>query len=342
MNPALPPPPVPWYTHPRFNRIKRALTPTSSSFSEASTPSPPPIRKLINAVYYPNWRVYLNRPPSSMPLTLISHIFYAFLHVDAEGTIIPSDEYADTQISVDSTNGLLSSLPTLKAMNPHLKIILSIGGGGRGSANFAAIAMDSKKAERFAESARVVVDEYELDGIDLDWEHPDSPALGYAYLQLLHRLRSRLPRPRYILTSALPAGEWALQNIPLAETSSVLDLINLMAYDFTGPWTPKSGHHARLYSPRNSADGENGISGDAAVRYLQSRGVPSEKILLGIPAYGRSFLGCRDVAETPTGHGGDEGTFEFRELPRPGASEHVDLVAVAAYCVGGDGGFVTY
>ncbi len=34
--------------------------------------------RVINAVYYPNWRVYRGQPPSSMNLKFISHIFYAF------------------------------------------------------------------------------------------------------------------------------------------------------------------------------------------------------------------------------------------------------------------------
>lgn len=45
MNSALPPPPVPWYTHPKFDLIRRTLTPTST-YSGVSTPSPEPIRKL--------------------------------------------------------------------------------------------------------------------------------------------------------------------------------------------------------------------------------------------------------------------------------------------------------
>lgn len=193
--------------------------------------------------------------------------------------------------------------------------------------------------ERFADACVALVNRYELDGIDIDWEHPSSHALGGAYYQLLLLLRAKLPRPRYILTSALLAGEWALQYIPLAESAAVLDLFNLMAYDFTGPWTARSGHHARLYSPRGDP---KETSADAAVKYMQSRGVPSDKILLGIPAFGRSFLGASDVDQPYHGHGGQEGTFEFRDLPRPGATEHVDLVEGAAYCVGGDGGFVSY
>ena len=70
--------------------------------------------------------------------------------------------------------------------------------------------------------------------------------------------------------------------------------------------------------------------------------VPAKQILLGIPVYGRSFLGTTRPGQHHSGHAGEEGTFEYRDLPRPGTTEHYDLDAAAAYCVGGDGGFVSY
>ena len=112
-----------------------------------------------------------------------------------------------------------------------------------------------------------------------------------------------------------------------------------MAYDFSGPWTQVTGHQAQLFAPEKQPEG---ASGRAAISYMYHQGVPLKRILLGIPVYGRSFLGASDVDQHYYGHGGQEGTFEYRDLPRPGAQEvhHADCVAVAS--VGGDGGFVSY
>lgn len=151
-----------------------------------------------------------------------------------------------------------------------------------------------------------------------------------------------MPAPQYTLSSALPAGEWALQHINLAHASYYLDMVNLMAYDFSGPWVPKCGHQAQLYTPQIPHCAEAAISCHSAVSYMVRQGVPQNKIVLGVPAYGRSFTGTHGVGHSYSGQAGEEGTFEYRELPRPGAQEHVDEQVGAAYCIGGDGGFVTY
>lgn len=175
-----------------------------------------------------------------------------------------------------------------------------------------------------------------LTGHLVDWEHPESPSQGMDYVHLLSRLRAGFPSP-YVLASCLPAGEWALRNIDLGKASRFLDLLNIMAYDFAGPWTNESGHHAQLYGSSKSP-----TSCQSAVSYVLGQGVESRKLLLGVPTYGRSFLGASKPGQRYKGSGGEEGVFDFKDLPRPGAKEGVDDKVGAAYCVGGDGGFVSY
>ena len=176
----------------------------------------------------------------------------------------------------------------------------------------------------------------------VDWEHPSDPKQGQHYVQLLSAVRKSLPAPKYMLTSALPAGEWALKNIDLAQAWPKLDLINLMTYDFSGPWADSCGHHAQLYTPKDPHNDAARLSCSSAVAYLTSKGVPAARILLGIPTYGRSFLGATNVGDRFSGAGGEEGTFEYKDLPRPGSVLHFDEVAGAVYSIGGEGGFVTF
>ncbi|KAF2807043.1 chitinase 1 precursor [Mytilinidion resinicola] len=317
--------------------LSRQRPPTSLSPS-----CPPPVNMYFNGVYYPNWRIYKNQPPSSLNLDVISHVFYAFAWVKTDGTIYLSDEWADSQIDVDGVKGCLNAFAALKKKYTVLRVILSVGGGGKGSETFAEAARTPASRERFAQTARDLCIQYNLDGIDIDWEHPADPQQGNDYVQLLATLRAFLPAPRFTLSSALPAGEWALRNINLANAAQYLDLINLMSYDFSGPWVKACGHHAQLYTPQVPHNDDASISCHSAVAYILKQGVSPNKLLLGVPAYGRSFLNTHGVGHPFSGTAGEEGTFEYKDLPRPGTQELVDEQVGAAYCVGGDGGFITY
>lgn len=83
-----------------------------------------------------------------------------------------SDEWADSQMPVDGTEGCLRSFTQLKVQYTDLKVILSVGGGGKGSENFAQVARNPEKVENFVTSARQLVDQFQLDGIDSKLPHP--------------------------------------------------------------------------------------------------------------------------------------------------------------------------
>lgn len=246
----------------------------------------------------------------------------------------------------------------LKTQHPNLKILLSVGGGG-GSQNFAQLAAQKDSRVRFASSARDFCNKYGFDGIDckflcassssltsdscdtVDWEHPSNPEQGSDFVKLLRALRQSLPH--HVLTTALPAGEWCLRNIDVKEASHILNFINVMCYDFSGSWTEMSGHQAQLYAPKSPHNAFAKRSGHSAMTYFLSKGVDSRKLVLGIPAYGRSFLGVDGIGQKFTGHGGEAGgTLEYKTLPQTDAQEFVDHNVVAAYCLGGDAGFVSY
>lgn len=171
----------------------------------------------------------------------------------------------------------------------------------------------------------------------VSWQYPSTPQQGADFIALLAAVRVHLPEDRFGLTAALPANESALQHIDLAAAAGYLDFINLVTYDFYGPWSPTSGHHAQLYAmSRTEPSGSSGVS------CLISKQVPPKKILLGIPTIGRSFLSASRPGQPFTGCGGQDGTFEYNQLPRSECTEVTDKRRVAAQCVGGDGGFVTY
>lgn len=67
---------------------------------------------------------------------------------------------------IDGTNGCIRAFTQLKPQYSKMKVILSIGGGGKGSENFALVAQSQSRLATFVRTARELVDQFGLDGID--------------------------------------------------------------------------------------------------------------------------------------------------------------------------------
>ncbi|KJR89349.1 chitinase [Sporothrix schenckii 1099-18] len=295
---------------------------------------PPP---LVNAVYYPSWRVYKDIPPSSLRLDKISTIFYAFAIPQPDGSLGFLDEYADAQIDVDAEHGCLDALAGVKRDNPHVRTVLSIGGGA-GSGAFAQIASTATGRTAFAQAARAWVHRYSFDGIDIDWEHPASPAEGRDYVLLLQACRAVLPSPQYLLATALPVDPSVLGRLDVRGVAALVDHINLMCYDFAGPWSTSAGHHAQLLAPPHLPSAQSGV------QYLLDRGVPPQRILLGIPAYARVFWDARyegdsfqkGATDDDDDDEKEETEMDYRDVPTEWKQQgvlHVDPSRAAAWAV---------
>ncbi|KAI1393197.1 glycoside hydrolase family 18 protein [Hypoxylon trugodes] len=304
----------------------------------------PSNRSFVNAVYYPSWRVYKGLPPSTMQLDYINRIYYAFVRLNSDGSLRFLDEFADCNKEVDGEKGCLGAIAKLKRQRPGLQTLVSVGGGS-GSAEFPDVAADPKRRATFADSCRQFVDQYEFDGVDLDWEHPTTAEEGENYLALLNDLRDVLPSSQYLLATALPTGEYCLKHINVKAAAQLLDTLNLMAYDFNGPWTDVSGHHAQLLPPpgrKDEVDPALRNSCHIGVDRLLSRGFPASKIVLGVPVYARSFAGARDVGQSFT----SATELDYNDLPRHwirSASVNPNVAAASYIDDGREGkGFVSF
>ncbi|CAK7216387.1 hypothetical protein SCUCBS95973_002795 [Sporothrix curviconia] len=290
-----------------------------------------------NAVYYPSQAVYSGLTPANLNYSCINLVYYAFASVSDTGHL--GNEYVDVNMACDGARGALGSLLHLKQQHPHLQVVVSIGGSACAS-TFAGVAANPVFRDNFARSALGLIEASGVDGVDISWTFPADAQQAADFASLLAQVRMYLGEDNYYLTATMAAGKESLRMLDLPSIASYVDLINLAAYDYYGFWSAASGHHAQLY-----AVGKDESSGASSVQYLMSHGVPSKKILLGIPLYGRSFVG---PATTGPGQpftafaGNEDGTFEYHSLPRPGTHEHVNKRVVGAQCIGGDGGFVSY
>ena len=253
---------------------------------------------------------YVTSWNSDMPdPSLITHINYAFGHV------------------TDSQNGIridnpdrLKRLVALKKQNPELKVLLSIGGWGSG--NFSEMAASTTKREWFAKDCLRVIRDYDIDGIDIDWEYPTSSAAGISsspndkanFTFLMRDIRNAIGS-KYLLTfaSSATAGYITLRNV-----MPYVDFVNIMSYDMGYG----GGHNAGLY-PSNIV---GSLSTSGAVTAHLKAGVPAEKLVLGIPFYGR--------------YANDEFVYYKDIKLRDGETAKWDEVGMVPYVVDRNGKFV--
>jgi chitinase len=222
----------------------------------------------------------------------LTHINYAFADID-KGKIV-------MRLKTDSLN--LVTLVGKKAQNPDLKVIISIGGWAW-SNWFSDAALTPESRSEFAGSAINLMQKYRLDGIDLDWEYPGQigedngfrPEDKQNFTLLLKEIRRELDElgaksdKHFLLTIATGGDQAYIDHTELGETQKYLDFINIMTYDFYSGLDSTTGHHANLNDSKQAPTLSKSVQ--ASVERHLTAGVPANKIVLGIPFYGRMWKG---------------------------------------------------
>ncbi|CAH7672518.1 family 18 glycoside hydrolase [Phakopsora pachyrhizi] len=309
---------------------------------------------MVSATYFVNWAIYARSHfPWQVPMDSLTHVFYAFANVRPEsGEVYLTDSWADEQIHWadrgDSWNdqgnnlyGCFNQFRQLKQKHRNLKLLLSIGGWTY-SSNFAPGTDSPEKRAKFSSSALGLLEDYGLDGLDIDWEYPTSDKEADQLVQLLKHMRkdldshqkSKKDKNPYLLTIAAPCGPQHFRQLHLKQMSQYLSFINLMAYDYAGSWDTIAGHQANLRLPNSEAVNQGNFSTVAAVNYYLEQSVPARKIVIGMPLYGRSFLNTKGIGHSYNGVGQgnwESGIYDYKSLPKDNCKLMVDKKAIGAY-----------
>lgn len=228
--------------------------------------------------YYPGYEQFDQR---NIPWQQLTHLCHAFLTSDGQGVI--------------ESNRFVPNRSLTAAGRKHgVPVILSIGGWGDADGFEQATSTHEKMAKWVDDVTRIVL-ENDYAGVDVDWEFPTDESTKNRFTGLLHALRKKFDMIKsrtgvhLLITSAVTArpkeGRWI--DGPAIEPS--IDFLNVMTYDFSGPWVKVAAHHAPLDASPQDPQAQWRSTRQAMVYWEQQQGFPKRKLNLGIPLYGRKF-----------------------------------------------------
>ncbi|KXT03087.1 hypothetical protein AC578_7720 [Pseudocercospora eumusae] len=331
--------------------------------------------------YYASWAIYgRNWPPQNIQTEALTHVLYAFAGINNKtGEAYLADEYADIQKQFDGdkpdnkTTNLFGNLKQLylhKKKNRNLKTLLSIGGWNLRT-YFAPALSTPEGRKTFARTSVQLLKDLGFDGLDIDWEYPNSTSQASDLVDTCRLFREELDaysknltgNPHFLLTMAVPAGPENFRFFDLPKLEPYVDFLNLMAYDYQGSaFSNFSGHNSNLYKSKSNPKSTDFCTQDAMDYYTgtggpyhasnaagnwtwNGSGFPPEKIILGMPLYGRSFANTTrpgtHFSKAPDGSW-EPGAWDYKALPFNGSKVSYDYDILASWSIGGAGNHSHY
>ena len=245
-----------------------------------------------------------NYKPEMLPLDKLTHIIFSFTEVIDN----------EMKFKHDSSAIKLKMLVDQKKDHPHLKVMVACGGWG-GSGGFSEMARSVENRKKFVESVIRFIKEYNLDGLDIDWEYPGMEGIGNPYIPedkenftfLMRELREAMNKigKDQVLTFAAAGWEPFFDHIELDKVMKYVTYMNIMSYDMVTGGTHYTAHHTNLGWIKNKdiegtpaakimkeeGDTLGPQSAEKIISFCIDKGVRPNQIVIGSAFYGRAWMG---------------------------------------------------
>jgi len=250
--------------------------------------------------YYGYWGPKIDSPVSEIPAKQLTHLIYSFIVISGQGEcVVNSEDMKDGKPLV------FGQIKQTKQTNPKLITLFSIGGGDS-SEGFSSVVLTEKSRRKFVRSCVRLLQTYDFDGIDLDWEHPQSKSEWSNFVLLVRQFRQSLDRskPKHFLLSFASAGrgEFLPSVAPentVQELGRYLDWIGVMAYDYHYQKSLYTNHHARLKPSVVDPSPDPAVrffsNGEAGINFFLGYGLRPDQVVLGVPFYGHAWSGVDNI-----------------------------------------------
>lgn len=229
---------------------------------------------LATGYFYTNFSKITENTIASLDI-----MYCAFGYIDENGNFTNTSE----------TSNLIKNIKNyvLPLAKKHgTKVLISVNEKNN---SFSSVSQTPELRKKLSENVVSLINTYDLDGIDIDWEYPDADEVTNFTL-LMQEIYNAVKKnnPNHLVTAAIGGGKWQPPRYDLSNSKNYLDYINLMTYSMTS----SHGYFQNALYKSSKGYTLTSCSIDESIKIYDTYNVPHEKILVGVAFYGIKEENC--------------------------------------------------